>query len=284
MSGSPFSQMSPWSVVYLLATAGLYGLLVLALLVAQLVEFCLRPKAMRRYLGYGLAAAVVVLALDVLILVFEPRILHLAHPCYLVAVDLIAFLKLILFTSVGLYCCAAMARRDLPLLKPLMDRGGPPLWLAAPATLAVTAWGVGLTWVLFTLTQPHLSGFLRNLSENQRLRAGIAEGPTPMVVCVLLAFAVGEELLFRLSIQNYLAHRLRLSNGRYWIAVLLATALWTLGHANVLEPGWVKFVQIFAFGIPLGYLFRWFGLESCLVAHAAFNLILNFYGSDWIVT
>ena len=88
--------------------------------------------------------------------------------------------------------------------------------------------------------------------------------------------------MFRLGIQSYLAKQLRLTGGRYWIAIVLSSALWSLAHANILNPAWVKIVQVFPLGLALGYLMRRYGLEACLLAHGGFNVAMMFLGTDLI--
>ena len=97
-------------------------------------------------------------------------------------------------------------------------------------------------------------------------------------------FAFGEEIVFRLGIQNYLAKTFDLRGGAYWIAIVLTAGLWSLAHAQTLDPEWVKIVQIFPIGLALGYLFKKFGIESCIVAHGLFNLAMMIVGRDLIVT
>ncbi len=99
---------------------------------------------------------------------------------------------------------------------------------------------------------------------------------------ILIAFAFGEEILFRLGIQNFLAKQFRLNGNRYWVAVVVTSGIWSLGHANTLNPEWVKMVQIFPLGIALGFLFKKHGLESCIIAHGIFNLIMMGLGPDLI--
>ena len=274
-----FNNMSVTSIAYVAAMVAIYLLVVLALVIALLVEFILRRKAVRGYLGYGLLFGGLVVALDVLCVALEPKVLRALHPCVLVPMDVLVFAKIALCTCVGMYCCSALGMVDMPWLRRLAGRAGPPgpaPWKGAMAAVGVALWGLGLTWLLFALTHPQLSTFLRNFSQTGYARMGLGGKISPLTVTVVIAFAVGEELVFRLGLQNYLALRLGLQGRKYWIPVAITTVVWTIGHANMLDPEWVKLVQIFALGIPLGFLFRRFGLESCILAHAAFNILALF--------
>jgi membrane protease YdiL (CAAX protease family) len=281
-----FRNMSPTSIAYLVVTAGLFGMVVLAFAVASLVEVIVRRKAMRRYYLFGLAFGAVIILFDVAVVIMEPAVLRVIPACIIVPMDILAFGKVFLCSCVGMYCCAALGRPNAPLLLRLYGRiegriaPGAGEWLLS--TAAVTAWGVGMTWVLFHATSPRLSVFMHNTWGVKGTHGGVLDDTSPAMAVVMLAFAFGEELLFRLGLQNYLALRFRLAGRRYWIAVVITAAVWALGHANVLQPEWVKLVQIFAFGVPLGFLMRRYGVESCIAAHGAFNLLLNFLGRDWI--
>jgi membrane protease YdiL (CAAX protease family) len=90
----------------------------------------------------------------------------------------------------------------------------------------------------------------------------------------VLITALGEELTFRLGIQNWLAARLGRGMAGYWAAIVLASALWSLGHLGRMDPEWVKLAQIFPAGLLLGWLFRRSGFEACVIAHAVLNLIM----------
>ncbi len=106
---------------------------------------------------------------------------------------------------------------------------------------------------------------------------------TAQAILFLLLVAFGEEIVFRLGVQSFLAKYLKLSPNRYWIAIVVTTLLWTIGHAGALEPAWVKLVQIFPVGLMLGWLCQRYGMESSIMAHAVFNLALAF-PSSYLVT
>ncbi len=138
--------------------------------------------------------------------------------------------------------------------------------------LLVGGGGVAYSAVLFAAAKPNLSDVLRDFLRLRDEPAKIAF--TFPALVAMLEFALAEELIFRLGIQGFLAHYLKLGGRRYWIAVVLTSALWTAGHVGVLEPAWVKPAQIFPLGIALGFLMQRFGAESCIVAHGFFNVVL----------
>jgi membrane protease YdiL (CAAX protease family) len=156
----------------------------------------------------------------------------------------------------------------------------PPNWNAAMAwALAVAGGSVAYSYLLFLWTKPALSEMLQQVlevSESSLIQMGFAVNPTVHAIVVVFAFAFGEEILFRLGLQNYLAKILNLRGSRYVAAILITASIWSLGHANTLDPEWIKFVQIFPVGVAMGFLFRKFGLEACILAHGAFNVAMVF--------
>jgi len=271
---------------YIAGTACVYATLLLGFLIALLVEFILRRRAVRRYLAYGAVFGAFILVLDAAFVLAMPDILKVTPIYVLIPVDLVAFGKIALCTCMGMYCCAALNGPDFPLVKYLLEkpdaRPRGRFWSGALATAAVAAGTVGFSWLLFKATSPRTSELLRNLMQWKQMSEGVGVSNKGAEVLVGVAFGTGEELLFRLGMQNYLALRLGLRDRRYWIAVLVTAAVWTLGHANVLEPEWVKLVQIFPAGVALGFLFRRYGVESCIVAHSGFNTALFLFGTSWI--
>ena len=138
--------------------------------------------------------------------------------------------------------------------------------------------GVGLgaivySAILFWLTSPRISDMAQQI-----FGEGVVEinGRALLLwLFVSLDFALVEEITFRLGIQNYVAKQLNWQGNRYWLAIILSAAFWTLGHSGVMEPDWVKLLQIFPIGLALGWLFRKVGTEGCILAHALFNVVFG---------
>ncbi len=140
--------------------------------------------------------------------------------------------------------------------------------------LGVSIIGILYSVVLFRLTTPQLSEMLQKTVVPPS--AGFENATTIQVILLALEFAVAEELIFRLGIQSFLVKYLKLEGARYWIAILITSVLWTLGHAGGLDPAWVKLAQIFPMGLMLGWLFRKYGAESTILAHGLLNVVLVF--------
>jgi len=138
--------------------------------------------------------------------------------------------------------------------------------------LIVTGGSAVYSALLFLLTKPHIAEMVqRAFAVRESSDAGRY---TPFAILLVLAFAFGEEIFFRLGIQNFLAMYLKWQGNRYWAAIAATSLLWTIGHAGVLDPDWVKFAQIFPLGLMLGWLFRRHGVEACILAHGLFNIIM----------
>jgi len=144
------------------------------------------------------------------------------------------------------------------------------------AVAAIVAGAALYSYLLFGATSPQISERLRQQLEYQGQAGGLADEVSLVAVLAVLEFAFVEEIVFRLGIQSMLAKTFRLHGRSYWVAIFLTTALWAFGHAGTLEPEWVKIAQVFPIGLALGALFRKFGVEACIIAHGAFNVVMAF--------
>jgi membrane protease YdiL (CAAX protease family) len=104
----------------------------------------------------------------------------------------------------------------------------------------------------------------------------VAKAITPQVILFVMLKGFGEEIVYRLGVQNFLAQRLGLTRGYYWIAILITATAWTIGHAGILNPEWVKLAQVFPMGLLLGTLCKRYGVESSILAHVLFNVVMLF--------
>ncbi len=90
---------------------------------------------------------------------------------------------------------------------------------------------------------------------------------------VMLAAAISEELVFRGVVQRWLT---RWFGGRSLgaaVAIVLSTAVWTLGHAANTDHVCLKLGQIFFVGLLFGALARRWSVEASLVAHVTLNIV-----------
>jgi len=294
----------------------------------------------RKYLKYGIAVGALVVGLELLALAVAPAV-WASRPVFRLCACGMDFLKMVGFTTLGMYYCVTLGRPSFPLLlrryavaevpvaqtpvaempaagSPLPvapeivpypgDVAGPtpdeppvdPMTLetgpvvdanvvdpllpevvprdAVVSALIVALVGVIYSVVLFVLISPRISENMRRAFGMDNV--GSAPTVTAQAILFLLLVAFGEEIVFRLGVQSFLAKYLRLSPNRYWMAIIVTTILWTMGHAGALEPAWVKLVQVFPMGLMLGWLCQRYGVESSILAHMVFNLALVFPSSN----
>ena len=262
--------------------SAVYSILILGFFVIFLINSIRHRKKIKIYLKYGVLFALTVIALDITVILLLPNFFEVMPLSTLLITDAIVFLRTVIFTCLGIYYCTKLGIVEIPLLKRLsgkIDNSEMIAWRNYIVTIiGMVAGAILFSVILFKLTSPQLSEIMKQLSKDQGARLGISSEPTLLTALVLIAFAFGEEILFRLGIQNYLAQQFRRNGNKYWIAVVLTSAIWALAHANILAPEWVKIVQIFPFGIALGFLFKKYGLESCIFAHGIFNLSMMWIG------
>ncbi len=93
----------------------------------------------------------------------------------------------------------------------------------------------------------------------------LAEIPVPGFVLVIIFAALAEEVAFR----GFFLPRLRVITGRWWVAVLVSSVLFGLGHGY---EGTLAMAQATALGVGFSVIFLWRGrLAAAVIAHALFN-------------
>lgn len=297
----------------ILALGCVYALAMAFFSISFLVEWIKSRKQIRRYLKYGAWFGAVIIGLDLFIIAISPSAWDSTLLIALVG-EPIVLIRMIGFTMLGMYYAAQLSYPSFPILlrkfgAPLVEeetnsikptrvskassvqpesspQNAPPEspvtdlllqinWREyAIAVFGVSILGILYSSILFLIIPP-------TLSEIAQQRFGVSSvepenAITIQGILLLLEFAIAEEIVFRLGIQNFLAKYLKLEHGNYWIAVVITSALWTLGHAGILEPEWVKLAQIFPIGLLLGWLYRKYGAESTMLAHGVFNLTFVF--------
>lgn len=134
------------------------------------------------------------------------------------------------------------------------------------SVVGVVVGAIIFSYVLFLVTSP------QSLGHSGKVTTQVLA----VAVLAALEFALVEEITFRLGVQSFLAKVLRWQGSKYWLTVLVSSTFWTMGHVNMMEPYWVKLVQVFPMGLALGWLNRKFGTESSILAHCLFNLAMVF--------
>ena len=195
----------------------------------------------------------------------------------------IDILRTFLFTAVGVSCCVAAGITAFPLLRPDLGSPGVPTRrsLVTPLSLGLllaAAWSV-YTVLLFEAADPQAT----DLAQAQFGETPSGAWDVLVAMIALSVVALAEELVYRLGIQNYLARVLGWWDHRYWLVILLSATVWSIGHVGVLDPQWVKLVQIFPAGLALGWLARKHGIEACVFGHVVFNIGVFWMGAAGIL-
>lgn len=243
--------------------------------IAILVYYVKNFRAVNQYIKYG-----IVIALTMTLFEFIGSEFSIANG-FLV---LLSMLKTAIYTSLGIHLCQQLGLRDLPLIKKLfgeweLDEINPKAYLLS--TTGVILGSSLFSIILFKLTSPTASEAVKNLLDWDAVLQQPNTMPSLTLIILIMAVVIAEEVTFRLVIQNYLVKQFKLEN-KYWIPIVLSSLMWTLAHGNTLIPEWVKFAQIFPIGLALGALYKKFGLESVIIAHGGFNIIMMFLSGNLI--
>ena len=263
-----------------------------ALAITLLVFWARNRQDLRYYTRFGVYAACAYCAFSLVALTVAHFEQGLPMGFLVPAFGLVAdFLKITFSVAVGAYCARLSGYVAFPLISPRLGlefdeangavahpghAGAADLRTRAiRVAVLVLAW-LGYSKLLFWLFSPEMARPLQEMLNTLEMSQSMELTATSALA--VSAMAISEELIFRLGIQNLLVRLFNWRGHQYWIAVILTSLLWTIGHTGVLEPDWVKLLQIFPAGLALGWMFRKHGIECCIVAHLLFNLIMPTLG------
>lgn len=197
---------------------------------------------------------------------------------------IITYIKIIIYVCVGMHLCSRLETIDVPLLRHMFPKEENTLAKIKTknyilSTVLVIAGAVIFSYALFKITSPSASENIKRLVESESNIILKVKEPNINIVFAMIGVAVAEELVFRFIFPNLIAVRFDISGKKYWIPIIISSFFWTISHAGILNPEWVKFAQIFPIGLAFGWLCRKHGLESSIFAHAGFNIIMIFISS-----
>ncbi len=226
-----------------------------------------------QYTRAGLAVAAVVVVLDLLLLgFFGTGALEDSLPKIAILETLVG-LRSYVFTVVGLLF-AHRLNEHFAELRAAHQQNHPqtaygmsvPSGIAVGYALLATVLMIAFSSALFVLTHAEIGSAFRE--------DGMQFGEVSAAAVAIVAVAAfGEEITFRLGLQNGLTYLLRATRFAHPIAVVATAAFWSIAHIGALEPGWVKMTQVFVFGLLLGQLNRRFGVVPCIIMHVLFNVV-----------
>lgn len=235
--------------------------------IAFIIYYFSNIKEINTFMGYGIVISITFIIVN----------LFASNVGGSLIMSAITYVKVAIYTCIGMHLCSSLGIKGLPLIRRIINRDSYDKINIKSYTLAIMTSIIGavlFSYVLFKVTNPTASEMLKNIIESDgSLTQG--GGVNFGLIFMMISVGISEEISFRFVTQNYLAKKFTFIRDRYWIAIVISALLWTFAHANTTNPEWVKFVQIFPVGLTLGWMFKKFGLESCIIAHAGFNVIMT---------
>ncbi|GJQ61410.1 MAG: hypothetical protein SCALA702_04630 [Melioribacteraceae bacterium] len=261
---------------------GFYSLMTVAFLIWCVVLYFREPKR-KLYIRFGAAIAIFFVLVEITMLLFSVGLSPL-NVVLAIIIDLLNFLKIIVFVVVGMTMTARLGITNFPLIRYFRGKTAniEPNFLRsfALSILIASIVVVVYSFLLFKITGPELSSILKDLEVTAENMSFSSQFTIPLL-CSLIGISLLEEIVFRLAMQNTLAFFLK-SKQKYLIAVLITSAVWTMGHLLSLEPVWVKALQVFPIGIILGYLYKKYGFESTFIVHLIMNLVMVYLSPELV--
>ncbi|MFZ5966832.1 MAG: CPBP family intramembrane glutamic endopeptidase [Bacillota bacterium] len=250
------------------------------------IEFFRYKKEIRPFLKYGMIIGGFVIALDIFVAGYCLGIDGEIPFTHLLLLSFITFCKVIVFACVGLFCCTDLNLKGFPIIRGIASGDSVKKMITKKylyTSLGMAAFTIGFSMLLFAVTSPRLGPGFGEIVTMKRDIYQIDAKVSGLAALMLIEIAFCEEIIYRLGVQNYIAKLFEFNVQKtYWISILFTAILWTFGHANTLDPQWVKVMQIFPLGIGLGVLFQKYGVESCILVHAVFNIAMMFFGQTFI--
>ena len=278
--------------------------------IAMLIQFFKFWKFIRKYVWYGFTVGIVYYLIVLIFNIISTAITQSGLSAAYILSHIISAAKLMGIAMLGIYYCRRLNLAGFPFAKYIINKKKAEATKARPsvmvldspsivastlrwgnvesislpdstrkpdikkavwAVIIISAAGIFYSLILFHLTNPTIT---REVIERELFAFGDLKPPIYFSLITAVMAAWGEEITFRLGIQNFLAIYLKLGRSDYWAAIMITAFLWTLLHWGNIEPGWVKMVQIFPAGLALGWAFKKYGVEVCIATHAIFNVIL----------
>jgi len=84
-----------------------------------------------------------------------------------------------------------------------------------------------------------------------------------------------EEIIYRGYIQNFFTYVTK----KRFFGIIFTSILWANAHLSMIDPPWVKFLQIAGVGALIGYVYTKKGLTAGVTAHSLLNLFTIFMGN-----
>jgi membrane protease YdiL (CAAX protease family) len=107
-----------------------------------------------------------------------------------------------------------------------------------------------------------------------------------VIFSIMVNAVILEELIYRFIIQGLVfvgwQQLGRPDREAAWMGILVSALMWTWAHDLSFEFAWAKYLQIFPFGIMIGWLMVRYGLWACIMAHFVHNAIILGYSAVFV--
>lgn len=232
-----------------------------------LVYYIRNFKEANSFIKYGLVVMVIFIIINIMCVKLIGKVSPLMFIVYSI--------KTAIYTCIGMELCLKLGYKDMPLMRKAFhssdgeDINMPNYILSIAGVIGGSAL---FTYILFKITSPKVSDILVRFTESNPNSNDVS---TLALVAYSLSLVITEELTFRFITPNLIAKKFKLEGKKYWIAIIFSAMFWSVAHSGTLDPEWVKLVQIFPIGLALGWLFKNYGLESTIFAHAGFNILMT---------
>lgn len=195
----------------------------------------------------------------------------------------ITFLEMYAYTVVGLLFASIIRNETALSLAYKPDRGYRSLGEIFPfefqrflVTLLLTVSLIVFSVVLFLNTDARQAEQFTKLINDQLSVDSLGHEfqSQYFIYYFVVIAAISEEIIFRLCLQNWICVLLKDKAYSKWFAIIVATVLWMIAHVGMLEPEWVKMLQVFVIGLVLGLMSFRFGIQYAILLHILFNLAM----------
>jgi len=226
----------------------------------------------RPFKYFGLIFVSAVIAVDLFVLIKTGFESIRMSPIMIAFMDALAAIKIYAISVVGMMFAQRLDDDASNLTPSILQKNQQTSY--SKITLSKSALYYALMLTIFMMIYSYLLFSFSDAKIGDALRTSTNHTFEVTAVGIIVAGSMGfgEEIVFRLGLQNALTYLWRSSRYGHLLAVIIVSAFWSIGHIGAIDPDWVKFVQVFVFGLMLGQLNQMYGVLPCMISHSLFNV------------
>jgi len=253
-----------------------YWLVFIIRIILEIAIFVMAIYFFLRYKNDIAATTKDIIFISALSIALMQLYVYLNHSVFSINTSIIL---VIVFFKYYLYLLVGTKLYEEAKLK-ILNKGRYPFISYVWPILGVIIWGIFVSLIVLKVFHPALSPIARILKEKGVVDivkyASSRYTFNLSYLFALLVLAIKEETVCRLLLQSALLKFFSEHKFKVIVSVLLTATFWGFGHLFTTIPMWVKFIQVFALGVPLGLLMIKRGLFACIIAHFVLNLSFRF--------